>query len=104
MLALVHSGLVPPADIAGYTEEQIDEWRMEYDIVSALEHMGHADRSLGVYDDLTPLRTALDEFKPHIVFQMLEEFHGVVTYDNAVVSFLELCRQKYTGCNPPRAC
>jgi D-alanine-D-alanine ligase len=100
VLALVHSGLVPPEDVAGYTEEQIDEWRMEYNIVTALAHMGHTHRVVGVYDDLTPLRTALDEFKPHIVFQMLEEFHGVVTYDNAVVSFLELCRQKYTGCNP----
>lgn len=100
VLALVHAGLVPPDDIAGYTEEQIDEWRMEYNIVSSLEHMGHAQRVVGVYDDLAPLRTALDEFKPHIVFQMLEEFHGIVTYDHAVVSFLELCRQKYTGSNP----
>ena len=31
---------------------------------------------------------------------LLEEFHGVVTYDHAVVSYLELIRQKYTGCNP----
>jgi D-alanine-D-alanine ligase len=100
VLALVHSDLVPPDDASGYTEEQIDQWRMEYNIVSSLDHMGHDHRVVGVYDDLTPLRTAIGEFKPHIVFQMLEEFHGVVTYDHAVVSFLELCRQKYTGCNP----
>ena len=31
---------------------------------------------------------------------MLEEFHGVVTYDFAVISYLELMQQPYTGCNP----
>jgi D-alanine-D-alanine ligase len=31
---------------------------------------------------------------------LLEEFHGVVTYDHAVISYLELMRQPYTGCNP----
>ena len=31
---------------------------------------------------------------------MLEEFHGVVTYDFAVISYLELMQQAYTGCNP----
>jgi D-alanine-D-alanine ligase len=30
----------------------------------------------------------------------LEEFHGVGTYDQHVVSYLELMRQPYTGCNP----
>jgi D-alanine-D-alanine ligase len=49
---------------------------------------------------LTPIREALAEFQPHIVFMLLEEFHGVVTYDHAIVSYLELMRQKYTGCNP----
>ncbi|MCA9269907.1 MAG: ATP-grasp domain-containing protein [Planctomycetales bacterium] len=100
VLVLVREGLVPPDSIEGLTEEQIDEFRMEYNIVTALEHMGHAWKAVGVYDDLTPLREALNEFKPHIVFMLLEEFHGVVTYDHAVVSFLELMRQKYTGCNP----
>jgi D-alanine-D-alanine ligase len=31
---------------------------------------------------------------------LLEEFHRVVTYDYAIVSYLELMRQHYTGCNP----
>ena len=37
---------------------------------------------------------------PDITFMMLEEFHGVVTYDFAVISYLELMQQAYTGCNP----
>ena len=30
---------------------------------------------------------------------MLEEFHGVAQYDHAIVSYLELMKQHYTGCN-----
>jgi D-alanine-D-alanine ligase len=35
-----------------------------------------------------------------VVFNLLEEFHGLATYDQNVVSYLELLRLPYTGCNP----
>jgi D-alanine-D-alanine ligase len=35
-----------------------------------------------------------------VCFNLLEEFGGIVTYDQHVVAFLELLRQPYTGCNP----
>ena len=35
-----------------------------------------------------------------VVFNLLEEFDGIVTYDQHVVAFLELMHQPYTGCNP----
>ena len=97
---LVREGLVPPESIEGLTEEQIDNFRMEHNVLSSLRAQGHEANIIGVYDDLTPIRRALKEFEPHIVFMLLEEFHGVVTYDHAVASYLELMRQKYTGCNP----
>jgi D-alanine-D-alanine ligase len=34
------------------------------------------------------------------VFTLLEQFHGEVIYDQNVVSYLELMRIPYTGCNP----
>jgi D-alanine-D-alanine ligase len=40
------------------------------------------------------------EHKPHIAFNLLEEFHGYPLYDQHVVSYLELMKQAYTGCNP----
>jgi D-alanine-D-alanine ligase len=49
---------------------------------------------------LTELRAALLEWKPEVVFNLLEEFNGIVTYDQHVVAFLELMRAPYTGCNP----
>ena len=100
VLVLVRDGLVPPEDVEGMTEEQIDPFRMELNVLNALESLGHDTKIIGVYDDLTPIRESLDAFKPHVVFMLLEEFHGVVTYDQAIASYLELQRQKYTGCNP----
>jgi D-alanine-D-alanine ligase len=51
-------------------------------------------------DNLAVVRNGIDEFKPHVCFNLLEEFHGVAIYDQHVVSYLELLRQPYTGCNP----
>ncbi|MGA2564082.1 MAG: D-alanine--D-alanine ligase, partial [Steroidobacteraceae bacterium] len=76
------------------------EWRTEYDVVSTLRAAGHHVRTLGVLDSLTELRAALLEWKPEVVFNLLEEFNGIVTYDQHVVAFLELMRAPYTGCNP----
>ena len=53
-----------------------------------------------VPDDLGFVRKAIEEHKPHIAFNLLEEFHGVAVYDQHVVSYLELMKQPYTGCNP----
>ncbi len=62
--------------------------------------MGHEVHALGVLDSLTELRAAIADWKPDLVFNLLEEFNGIVTYDQHVVAFLELMRQPYTGCNP----
>jgi D-alanine-D-alanine ligase len=99
-LVVVHSSLVPPDSLDGHTEKEVDEWRTEYDVISTLKRRGHEVRCVGVLDSLTELRTAIAEWKPDIVFNLLEEFDGIVTYDQHVVAFLELMRQPYTGCNP----
>ena len=100
VLLLVHESLVPPDGLKGYTEQEIDEWRTEYDVKSALADMGHEVRVLGLGDNLNDLRNAILDWKPDIAFNLLEEFQGIVTHDQHVVAFLELMRQPYTGCNP----
>jgi len=99
-LVLMHETLVPPTSLEGYTEKEILEWKTEFDVVNTLREIGHEVLPLGVYDDLGDLRRAKEDFKPHIVFNLLEEFHGVGVYDHHVVSYLELLKQHYTGCNP----
>ncbi len=99
-LVIVHSTLVPPESLDGRSEKEIEEWRTEYDVVSHLRQSGHDVRVLGIRDSLIELRAAIDEWKPDVVFNLLEEFDGIVTYDQHVVAYLELMRQPYTGCNP----
>jgi D-alanine-D-alanine ligase len=99
-LVLMHETLVPPDSLEGYSETEILEWKTEFDVVNTLRELGHDVLPLGVYDDLGDLRRAKEDFKPHIVFNLLEEFHGVGVYDHHVVSYLELLKQHYTGCNP----
>src|SRR5438552_11368339 len=99
-LVVVHASLVPPESLEGHSDKEIDEWRTEYDVTTTLRNSGHEVRCVGVLDSLTELRSAIADWKPDIVFNLLEEFDGIVTYDQHVVAFLELMRQPYTGCNP----
>lgn len=100
VLVLTHEDLVPPESIVGLSDEEIAEWKSEFDVITTLKEIGHEVRPVGVATDLTPILDAIVSWKPHVAFVLLEEFHGVATYDQAVVSYLELMRQPYTGCNP----
>ncbi len=97
---MVHETVVPPADISGLSESEIDPFRMEYNVLSTLEGLGHEVRVLGIGDRLTELREAAREWRPHVVFNVLDQFSHIVSYDHHVVAYLELLRQPYTGCNP----
>ena len=99
VLALMHDTLVPPDDVSGHDVTAVD-WKMEFDVCETLKTMGHQVVPLGVKDDLNPVRRAVAEHSPHIVFNLLEMFHGVGAFDQHVASFLELLRVPYTGCNP----
>ena len=99
-LVVMHESLVPPENLEGHTDKEIEEWRTEYDVTTTLRKAGHDVRCMGVLDSLTELRSAIADWKPDVVFNLLEEFNGIVTYDQHVVAFLELLRQPYTGCNP----
>jgi D-alanine-D-alanine ligase len=100
VLVPVHESLVPPESTDGYSEQQIDEWRTEFDVVSSLRDMGHDVKVLGLGDNLADLRGAITEWRPDVAFNLLEEFQGIVTYDQYVVAYLELMKLPYTGCNP----
>ena len=99
ILALVHRHLVPPEDTAGVDASAAD-WKMEHDVTATLRKCGHEVKILGVQKDLAAIGACAEEFKPNIVFNLLENFDDVTTFDQNVVSHLELMRLSYTGCNP----
>src|SRR5436190_13520798 len=100
VLVLMHDYLVPPDDVSG-REVAAAEWKTEYDVLKTLrDDLQHEVRVLGVKDELGPIRQVNEEFKPHIAFNLLEAFHEIGTFDMNVVSYLELLRLPYTGCNP----
>src|SRR5688500_16643634 len=102
VLMLMDRDLVPPddADNVSKADLQTAPWKMEYDVSATLHNLKHEVRPLGVYDDLNAVRAAIDEFRPHVSFNLLEGFRYFHGFDQHVVSYLELIGQPYTGCNP----
>lgn len=100
VLLLIHRDFLPPLSIEGLSPEEVAVFKTEFHVREALREVGHSVIELGLHDDLTPLRTAIREWKPHIAFNLLEEFQEQAIFDHSVVSYLELMRTPYTGCNP----
>lgn len=100
VMVLCHEDLVPPDSIDDLTPKEVAPLKTEWDVISTLKKIGHEVLPVGVYNNLGVIGNALLEFKPQIAFNLLEEFHGYPLYDQHVVSYLELMKQPYTGCNP----
>jgi D-alanine-D-alanine ligase len=100
VLALMHPDLVPPDSVKGMSEQELSDRKTEIDVVTTLRKSGHDVKPLGVQDELKPIRDEIETWKPDVVFNLLEQFHGEAVYDQNVASFLELMRVAYTGCNP----
>ncbi len=81
VLALMHEDRIPPATLDGRSDKEIAKWKTEFDVVRCLEDIGHSVVPLGVHDNLGPIRDALEQFDPHITFNLLEEFHGFAVYN-----------------------
>ena len=92
ILVLMHEDADPPDTLAGTTKKEQLEWLGEFDVVSNLKALGHEVIRVGLYDDLSVLRQAVTDHKPHIAFNLLEEFHGLRHFDQHVVSYLELLK------------
>jgi len=100
VILLVHSTLMPPEDLVNLEDPRMEKFMTEYDVKSALMQLGHDVKVVGMYDDLAPIRSTIEEWQPDIVFNLLEEFAGNPAFDYYVVSYLEMMKVPYTGCNP----
>jgi len=91
---------MPPETISDGVEKEKQPWRTEYDVITTLKSMGHDVYPVGLASDLAVIAKAREEHKPHMAFNLLEDFEGQALFDQHVVSYLELLKQAYTGCNP----
>jgi D-alanine-D-alanine ligase len=91
---------MPPETIPDGVEKEKQSWRTEYDVITTLKSMGHDVYPVGLASDLAVIAKAREEHKPHMAFNLLEDFEGQALFDQHVVSYLELLKQAYTGCNP----
>ena len=99
---MLGAGLEPPDSIEHLSDDEVTAapWKMEFDVVSSLKDLGHEAEVIGVHSDLAVIRNALEDFRPHVAFNLLEEFGGLAILDQHVVIYLELRGMPYTGCNP----
>lgn len=101
VLGVFHEGEVPPeteSELEG--QDEFGPIYASFDLVQTLRQLGNEVRCIGIFDELAPIRLQIEEFKPHIVLNQILEFHGAALFDAHVVSYLELLKQPYTGCNP----
>lgn len=100
VLVLTHQKIELPGSVKGLSEKEIAPWKTEYHVVNALKRLKHETTLLGGVDDLAAIRTTLFDWKPHITFNLLEEFRGEGIYVPYVLGYLQLMHQPFTGCHP----
>jgi len=100
VLLVVREDFVPPASIEGLTDKQIKPWKGEFDVREGLIERGHTVEVLGVDGDLDAVTGAVRGFKPHVVFNMLEEFAREPAFVAYLLGLFEMRGVAYTGCNP----
>lgn len=100
VVMLADERLLPDGNLNQFDEKERELRKTEFDVLDAIRELGHEVWPIGVADDLATIRGALDAHKPHVSFNLVEEFRGIGHLDQHVVSYLELRKQPYTGCNP----
>lgn len=100
VLLLVREDHVPPDSIEGLSDREIKPWKGEFDVREGLLEQGHRVEVLGVDDDLDAINHARCDFRPHIVFNLLEEFAREQSFVAYLLGYLEMLGQPYTGCSP----
>ena len=93
VLVLTHQSIELPRRVKG-------SWKTEHHVISAIRRLKHDTKLLGNVEEVAAIRTTLFEWKPHITFNLMEEFRGEGIYVPYVLGYLQLMRQPFTGCNP----
>ncbi|MGD9390140.1 MAG: ATP-grasp domain-containing protein [Thioalkalispiraceae bacterium] len=100
VMMLVHSYLVPPEDLKDPDDPRMKTFGTEFDVKSALQKLGHDVKIVPIDDSIVPIRQTIEQWKPDIAFNMMESFADNGALDYYIVSYLDMLKVPYTGCNP----
>ncbi len=100
ILVLVGAWAMPPETEEELPEGEMGPVRTAFDVVAALRRLGHHVRVEGADEDLGAIRRAIEDHRPHVVFNLLEEFGDRGVGAAHLVGWLELVGRRYTGCRP----
>ena len=77
VLVMMDEALVPPASVAGMSAGEIAPFKTELDVTTALCELGHDVEVVGVKTDLDVLSDAIRRTRPHVCFNLVEDFNGI---------------------------
>ena len=97
---LVHPEMEPLDHLTDPKATEYIKRETEIDVKRALLKLGHDVRVVTVHDELRPIRKTINDWQPHIAFNLLEDFAGDGALDYYVVSYLDMASLPFTGCNP----
>lgn len=79
-------------------ELKTEDWKTEAHVLKALRDLGHESEHLALFDDLDLLRQKLQSFAPDVIFNLADQFKNNRSFDQNIVSFLEMQGTPFTGC------
>ena len=99
VMMLMHTEFVPPEDLSDKNDPRMEKVRTEYDVKKALLALGHEVKIVAVEDEVRPIRQVIEEWKPHVAFNLMEAFANKGDWDYYIVSYLNMLKVPCTGCN-----
>lgn len=100
VMMLVHPDMEPLDHLTDPSDPEYVKRQTEIEVKRALLELGHEVEVVKVYDNLQPLRDTIRLWRPHIAFNLMEDFAGDGALDFYVVSYLDMAGIPYTGGNP----
>ena len=76
------------------------DWDTEQDVCRALRESNYEVSILGLYNDIGILLEEIAEFKPDVVFNLVEVFNQKTYLDKNIAALLQMLEIPYTGASP----
>lgn len=82
-----------------FTEEfkDTENYETENDVHRALLDNGYEVRCLGIFNDVRPLLDDVAEFKPDVIFNLVDTFDGITRWDKNIAGLIEVLKVPHTG-------